>query len=157
MTVDKPGNPNIVEYGKGTHFGKEGAADAQAAQAKSRVTMKENSSIRRMVKRIAAHEFDVSEGAPPISDQIKAIFGKRKMTGAQMFAATRAAQAMKNYKAMQNLVEDVDGKLIEKKVEATVNYADLVSGSLQLEKDDTFVTGDNELEEGSREPDTLET
>lgn len=123
----------------GSRFGEEGGADARAAQAKSRAKMIENNSVRRMVNRIAAHEFDTGPDAPPIQDQIRGIFG-RKMTGAQMMAAARVAQGMKNYKAMQNIVEDIDGKLIEKKVEAQVSYADLVAGSLDREREEQEAT-----------------
>lgn len=142
MTSDElPPNKNPLARLDGNSFGTKGE-DPREAQAKSREKMKENSSVRRMVKRIAEHEFDFNEGAKPLPDQIKDVFGKRKMTGAQVLAAARFAQAMKNNTAMNAIVEDIDGKLIEKKVEAKVGYAELVSGSLDMEKeDDTLVTG----------------
>lgn len=139
-----PPNPNPIVHLEGKRFGEEGGGDPREAQAKSREKMKENASVRRMVRRIAEHEFDFGDGAKPIPDQIKDVFGSRRMTGAQVLAAARFAQGMKNYKAMQGLVEDIDGKLIEKKAEAKVGYAELVSGSLDMERDgedDTLVTG----------------
>lgn len=132
----------------GSRFGEDGGADARDAQAKSRERMMENSSIRRMVRRIAAHEFDMAPGSQSIPDQIRGIFG-RKMTGAQMMAAARIAQGMKNPTAMQQVVEDIDGKLIEKKVEAKVGYAELVAGSLERERTEqeaTLVTGQDQEE-----------
>lgn len=140
-----PPNQNPIVHLEGKRFGEDGGGDPREAQAKSREKMKENASVRRMVRRIAAHEFDFGEGAKPLPDQIKSdVFGTRRMTGAQVLAAARFAQAMKNNTAMNSIVEDIDGKLIEKKVEAQVGYAELVSGSLDMEReeeDDTLVTG----------------
>jgi len=146
MTDDKKQDP--TERLIGSRFGEDGGADAREAQAKSRQKMIENASVRRMVNRIASHEFDFAPDAKAIPDQIKDVFG-RKLTGAQMLAATRFAQAMKNPTAMQQIVEDIDGKLIEKKVEAKVGYAELVAGSLEREREEqgaTLVTGSDQEE-----------
>lgn len=131
-----PDNP--VNRLLGHRFGEPGGANPDQSKTQNRPW-----SVRDGIRRIAAHEFDISEGAPPIPDQIKKLF-KGKMTGAQIAAATKWAQSMKNWKAMENLTVDIDGKHIEKKVEAKVGYAELVAGSLEQEKDQSFVTGEDD-------------
>lgn len=140
---DEDKNPLVRLQGKGFHS----TNDPRDAQKKSTQKLHENREVRVALRRIAAHEFDFSDGARPIQDQIKDdVFNRKKMTGAQMFAAVRASQAMRNWKAMEGLINDIDGKLVEKRVEATVSYADLVNASLKLEKEgDTLVSGDEEI------------
>jgi hypothetical protein len=139
-----PPNPNPVTRFKGRTFGGDGA-DPKEAQAKSREKMKENNSVRQAMRRIACHQFDTSEDAKPLLKQIQQdIFPRRTMTGAQLAAITRFTQALKNWKAMQNVVEDIDGKLIEKKVEAKIGYAELVAGS--MDDGETVIDGGAEPE-----------
>jgi hypothetical protein len=138
-----PPNPTPVARLGGKTFGKDGGADPKEAHAKSREKMKENFSIRQAMRRIAAHRFDTSEDAKTLDKQLKQdIFPRATMTGAQVAAIARFTQAMKNYKAMQAVVEDIDGKLIEKKVEAKVGYAELVAGS--MDDGETIVDGEKD-------------
>ena len=46
---------------------------------------------------------------------------------------------------MEGMINDIDGKLVEKRVEAQVSYADLVNQSLQLEGDALVNGGDEEV------------
>lgn len=139
---NKPLNPIVRLQGAGFHS----TNDPKEAQAKGVKNRNENREVRASLRRIAAHEFDFSEGAKPIQDQIKNdVFKSKKMTGAQFFAAVRASQTLKNWKAMEGMINDIDGKLVEKRVEAQVSYADLVNQSLQLEGDALVNGGDEEV------------
>lgn len=140
MSEDKlPPNPNPIIHLKGKTFGEEGGADPRAARASG---PKDRYEVRRALRKIARHEFELDEDAKPMDKQMKEVFGGRKLTGAEILAATKFKQAMKNWKAMDNLTNDIDGKLIEKKVEAQVGYAELVAGSMQEEDDEeTIING----------------
>ncbi len=113
------GNPNITEHSKGHRFGDEGHTDPREAQKKASKPW----SIRNGVRRIAGSEFDVGPDAPPFGDQLNQVFGgTSRMTGAQIAAVKKFSQAMNDVKAMENLTNDIDGKLIERKVEAKPHW-----------------------------------
>lgn len=126
-------NPNIAEYGKDTRFGAPGGPDPKAAQKKSREKLW---SVRDQLRRIAAHEFE--PGAKLTPDDLAGIFKSPngKLTGAQLLAMAKFQQGMKNFKAMENVTNDIDGKLIEKQKVATVTLAELVEGSYKDGDDD---------------------
>lgn len=105
--------------------------------------------VRAELARIAGHEFQMGEGAAPLPEQIKnKVFGG-KLTGAQILAATRFAQALKNWKAMEGTINDIDGKLVEKKeIKADIGYAELVTSSMREGLEDaTLVDGMEESRE----------
>lgn len=137
-----PRSDDPTKYLIGKRFGEPGGANQKEALAKGHEVQRRNRGVRAEIKRISEHEFDTSEGAPPIAQQIKEkVFGNKTMTGAQILAATRFAQGIKNFKAMQNVVEDIDGKLKEvKEVRANIGYAELVAGSME-DDDATLVSG----------------
>lgn len=134
MSNNPTGNPDIQQHAIGHRFGEAEGADPRAAQQKSKPW-----SIRAMAKRICAAEFDVGPNAPSIEEQIKTLFGG-KMTGGQLAAVRKFAQAMKDPRAMDTLIDNVDGKLIEKKIEATATLADIVGKSY----DGEFLNGSSE-------------
>lgn len=74
-------------------------------------------------------EWRFEKDAPALDDQAKKLLG-RNLTGAERMALVRIRQGFAgNYKFNQSCTEDVDGKLLERKVEAQVSLADLVNGS----------------------------
>lgn len=118
------GNPDIVKHAEGYRYGDPGGADPSES-AKSGKPW----SIRNAVRRICAAEFDMSPDAPTVDEQIKKLF-RGKMTGGQIAAVRKFAQAMKDFRAMENLTNDVDGKLVERN-ETTLKgdlAAELIAG-----------------------------
>lgn len=127
------GNPNIAEIGKNYGFGAPNGTDPREARAKANPPW----SVRHAIKRIAAcPDLDIDRGAPSLMRQIKTKVFNGKMSGGEILAAQKFIQAMTNYKAMKEVTEDIDGKLVERKVEAKVSLADLVNGS--YESDGSF-------------------
>lgn len=121
------GNPDIVKHAEGHRFGDAGGADPSAAGKKGNES---RWSIRSSLKRIGRFEFDVSEeGMQNLSEQFRRAFNSKKLTGSELAAIKKFSQAMLNEQAMDKLIEHIDGKLVERKVEATVTLADLVNGS----------------------------
>jgi len=121
----------IIEAGKNTRFGSQGGPDPSAAAAKGN---KNRSSVRAASRRIAAMEVAF---AMELAGKEK--FQKLNMAEAVALAKFKAALAG-DTTAMQQVTEDVDGKLVDRKVHAEVTLADLVTGS--LEYDDEFRKGD---------------
>lgn len=120
------GNPDIVKAAEGYRFGDPNGPDPAEAGRKGG---QQKASIRAAVRRIAAAEFDIGEDAPPMKTQINRVFGgENKMTGAQMAGARKFALAMNDLRGLENLTNDVDGKLVEKRVEAKTSLEDLVNG-----------------------------
>lgn len=127
------GNPQIAEYGKQTQFGSEGGPDPVEAGRKGGYS---KGSIRQSLRRIGAHEFEVGEDAPDFTQQMMKVFGgEKRMTGSQLAAVKKFGQAMKNPKAMDTLIDNIDGKLVQKQVETKVSLEDLVNGSYDIPGD----------------------
>jgi hypothetical protein len=117
----------LIENNKGTRFGTPGAAD--------QATLPKNTAIRAALRRIAAFEFDVDvlERGPKPSELMR-IFtkGGRTITGAQLAAIKKYSQAFQNYKAMDTMIDQVDGKQVQTIAQAQVTLADLVNGSYEV-------------------------
>lgn len=123
------GNPRINEYGKDMHFGQPNAPCPRAAQQRA----SEPWSIQKAVRRLMAAEFDISPDAPDLHKQMLEVFGgKNHITGAQYVAVTKFTQALKNPRAMETLIDRLEGKVVERKAEAQVTLADLVNASYQI-------------------------
>lgn len=123
--MPKGGNPNIAKYAEGHRFGDAGGADPREAQAKGAKPW----SIRNSVRRICAAEIDITRNFSQA--ELVKIFGKDAETISigQLLAARKIEMAFKgSEKMMTEVTNDVDGKLIEKKVEAKTTLEDLVNG-----------------------------
>lgn len=134
------GHPDIVEIGKSTRFGEPGGADpAEAAEEKHR-----RGSPRSALRRLACHmpEIEITpEGTmkAPSPNQIAQAFGRGKkfnqLTMAEIWAIQFQKQGMQDGKIMTKVIENVDGKLLEKKAEAKVGtLAELVAAADDLER-----------------------
>lgn len=122
-------NKDINKYAK--KFGSDGGPDPSAAAAKGN---RSRAQIRQALRRLAAFQFDVTDNAPPLNDQMRDVFMRKGyITGAEMAAIRKFTQAMKDYRAMENITNDVDGKQIERVVEAKVTLSDLVNGIYEPE------------------------
>lgn len=148
MTEKKTGNQNIAKHGESTRFGSKGGPDPSAAGKASQAKAGNPSSIRSSLRRLMAAEVDFTKPIDP-SDIVK-MFGKNgmKVTLAQACAIRKVQQAMGNWKAMDSLTDQVDGKQVQATVEAKTTMADLLAASF----DATFLEGDidesDEDEEG---------
>lgn len=132
MSDDLP-NPNIVEAGKATQFGAENGPDPVEAGKKGGHT---GGSIRASIRRLAAQDIDLTRNLTH-TDIVK-MFGRNqgKVSMAQALAAAKFQKALKgDVKAMAQLEDSVDGKLVEKRIEAEVTLADLVNGSYEHEQE----------------------
>lgn len=129
------GNANIATLGANTRFGSAGGADPSAAASK-RNTEINPSSVRQKLRRLAVH---VPGNARPTATDLARAFDKRGMTElsmAEIWALQRAQQAMGNYKAMDTLIDHIEGKLVNKQVEVNVDsYADLVMAADKLDRE----------------------
>lgn len=130
------GNPNIAKLGQDTQFGK--GQDAATVGSKAKPW-----AVRRAAAKIAAHQFDISDDAPKLDAQIRNDVFKvegNRMRGAELVASRHflcaASGTDKGIKAIKSFTDDVDGKLIQKSVEAKVTLEMLVLGSFEEEDDD---------------------
>ncbi len=122
-------NPNIVEHGKSTRFGADGGANpSDAASFGNHRRAQVRSSLRRLMGHVTG------TASPSASDLAKG-FGKGRrldnLTVAEVMALHKVQQAMKNPKAMDTLIDHVDGKQVEKKLEAKVTLADIINGNFE--------------------------
>lgn len=126
------GNPDIVKHAK--PFGSPDGPDPAEAGRKG-AEMKHG--VRRALKRICYHKFDVSpEGRQNLDLQLERLFGATsEMTGAEMAAVAKFTQALKNPKAMDTFIDAVDGKQLQRVAETRVSLADLVNASLEVTHD----------------------
>lgn len=135
------GNPNITKVSK--KFGQPGAADPREAAKKLKANP---SSIRLNIRRLMAREVDPTNAQElSIVEAARYLAGpnaKGKVTTAHLIAATAVSQAVKNFKAMGNLIENVDGK-VASQVNHTLSLETLVTGNYdQLEgPDDDDIDG----------------
>lgn len=138
-------NPNIVDAGKSTRFGAEGGPDPSASGYKT-MTTKNPSRVRAALQRIAAADFDISK--PMNEKTIASVFGREgTLTGAQIFAVQKAKQAMGNWKAMDSLIDAIDGKQVQKVIETKVTLEQILSRSEEIEEQDEQGTGSSSGED----------
>lgn len=144
----KGNNPNIANCGR--KFGEPGALTPKQASDKAQ-EMGGPYSVRNSLRRIAAHDFeaDFSKPADMVKEIEKKVFKEKK--GAAFIAYCKFRQALTNPKSMDSLIDAIDGKQIETKVEAKVSYEDIVKGSYRLDDNGVIVTGedDNDGYEGN--------
>lgn len=128
------GNPDIKQIGEETRFGN-GKNDPLKANA----APNDRGAMRKALKKIARHMFDLGPDAPPFDVQMKRVFSmdEAKLTGAELVAVRKFQQAMAEGKYMDKLIDHVDGKLVDRKVEATVTLADIINKSYEIEDDGT--------------------
>lgn len=129
---ENSGNKNIVEYAKGHRFGDPGGADPAAAARKAKPW-----SMRRTVRRICETAMEqLAPGEKLTVERIgEMVFGHRPLTFGEMSALRRVLESIRgNPKFSQYVTEDIDGKLVERKVEAQVTLADIVNRSYELEE-----------------------
>lgn len=124
MSKSNKGNPDIVKYKK--DFGSEGGADPSEA---GKLGAKKTNSIRKAVRRIAAMEVGFA-----MSLTEKQVMEKLTMAEAVALSKFRAALGG-DVKAMKELEDSVDGKIVEQRVHAEVTLADLVTGSLEYDEE----------------------
>lgn len=133
------GNPATLlpgVAGKETRFGQPGGPDPREAREKQI----NPTSIRASAHRLMAYPIDTTRDLKEQLDVAKLLEflagpTKRAPTLAMLAACRLYAQAQANGKIMVNLIDQIDGKLIEKKVEATVPFSELVKESLQDDLD----------------------
>ena len=123
------GNKEIAVIGEKTRFGAENGPDPAEAAKKAKPW-----SVRNSVRRLAAAKI-VTKNGPSIQEQIESVFGEPGvMTVAQLVAVKKVGMALKgNLAAIESITDDVDGKLVQKEVKATVSLADLVNKSYEIE------------------------
>ncbi len=127
------GNKDIAEAGKATRFGQPGGPDPKAAREKQ----VNPASIRMGIKRLMAREIDpdkdiASQMTPEV--RLRYLAGPQgKVTEAMIMSIAAVKQAGDNFKAMANIIDQVDGKLVEKKVEAQMTLEELVTGKFDDE------------------------
>lgn len=132
MGVENNGKPaeEIIEIGKATQFGQPGGADPRAAREKQ----VNPTSIRSCLHRLMAYPLDPNK---PMNEQIKPdallkfLGYGREPTLAMLAAIQTYRHGVESGKIMMQLIDQVDGKLIEKKVEATIPFSEIVKDSLQ--------------------------
>lgn len=137
------GHPDIKQIGMNSRFGAEGGADPREAAKKRKISWR---SVRRATQRIAGLEF--TEESKPTAATITRMMGKPgTITGAQI-AAIRLFELVSkgNLKAIKEFTEQVDGKLVQKSIQASATLAEIVSKSY----DPQFLSGkDDEPDEES--------
>lgn len=125
MKNPKGNNKDLVKVGESTRFGAEGGPDPSEAGRKG---AQRKWSVRDSSRRMAALTVGEAKEMMKNMDQL---------TVAQAVALSKFRSAMAgDTKAMQQFTDDVDGKLVDRKVHAEVTLADLVTGSLEF--DDEF-------------------
>lgn len=127
---------HLVEAGKATRFGQPGGPDPREARAK---VERNPSSIRTAIRRLMAREIDLNKPLPEQMTpevRLKYLAGPNgKATEAMIMAMKSVTQAGDSFKAMANIIDQVDGKLVEKKVETSMTLEQLVTGDFD-EPDD---------------------
>jgi hypothetical protein len=133
-------NPNIVEAGKETQFGQPDGVDPKEARAKGDP---DRHSIRRQITRITGLEigdFLDLKSQKEIFIQAAQKLGyksEKNMTYAQVIAVRKLSLAIAgNVKAMKEIEDSVDGKLVEKRMESKVSLEDLVNESFKDKNSD---------------------
>jgi len=138
MGNNKDGNKDITEYGKATRFGSAGGPDPRAAKEKQTAAGQGNQhSVRNAARRLAAAEFDITKKLSP-EDLVKK-FGRDGyvVSGAQMIAIKKFQKAMTgDTKMLQQITDDIDGKQVQKVVEAQASLADLVTKSYEIDSEE---------------------
>lgn len=122
------GNPDIAKHA--VKF----SSDREDQEEISRKGGEAKNSIRRAQRRLAAHK--PGTDTPQLRDFARAFHPHGKLselTVAQLMAIKSAQQATQNYKAMENFINNVDGKLIEKKAEVQMgSLVDIVAAADQI-------------------------
>lgn len=142
MSDDNNNNEEIdqKQSGKADHlvkyqFGKDGGNDPREAKQKQTEAGQGNQhSIRNSLRRLMTQDIDVTK-TPTAKDMAK-MFGRSgtKIKMHEMMAIASVQQALKNFKAMENVINNVDGKLVEKQMTTNVTLADLVTKSYEAEE-----------------------
>ena len=115
-------SPDSTQHLIGYRFGEKGGADPKEAQ-------KKKTSIRAATRRFAA--MDVGDAVSLSKDKDEF----NKLSLAQAVALSKFKKALSgDVRAMQQLEDSVDGKLVERKVEATTTLEELVLGSFDYEE-----------------------
>lgn len=132
---------NIIDHGRNTRFGQKNGADPRDARAKQ----VNPSSIRTALRRLMARQIDVNvdyKKELTLDARLKFLADKNgDVTEAMIVAAIAITQAVQSPKAMQHLIDQVDGKLIEKQAQTIISLADLVAGSFE-DLDNEVLTAD---------------
>lgn len=98
--------------------------------------------IRANERRLAAFEPAVDADGNPIVTMkaMKQAFGAdkkgKRLNMAEIWAVIHAKQASQDHRAMKDLIDNVSGKLLEKSLNATVSYAELIAAVDKAEQDE---------------------
>jgi len=129
MGVENNGNPDIHKYAK--KFGTPDGPDPREARAKQ----VNPTSIRSCLHRLMAYPLDPEK---PMADQIRPDkllkflgHGHKEPSLAMLAAIQTYRHGVESGKIMMQLIDQVDGKLIEKQVTATMPFSEIVKDSLQ--------------------------
>lgn len=118
----------IIEAGKDTRFGSERGADPTEAVNTRNEDHGHPNSIRSSIRRIACLT----------QAELKELANDPRLTMAQTVAVRKfmaACGKFPNIKAMKELEDSVDGKLVEKKIEVTTDsYADLLKQATDADR-----------------------
>lgn len=121
----------LLAINKDTRFGAAKGPDPVAAQKKWVEARRKNAETREHCKTIAGSSF-----GKPLKDMnerdFAKIFGLKspdELTGGHYAAIRRYQQAMASSPAMSAFFDDVSGKQVERKIEAKVTLADLLTGN----------------------------
>ena len=136
------GNPDIAKIAKENDngFGGENGADPKEARAKGDP---DRHSIRRQITRITGLEIgdflDLKSQKEIFTQAAKKLgySSEKNMTYAQVIAVRKLSLAIAgNVKAMKEIEDSVDGKLVEKRMESKVSLEDLVNESFKDKNSD---------------------
>lgn len=115
------GNPEIAKLGEATRFGSEKGFDPSNAGV---ISGRMRETIRPALRRLSRAEL----GTNPTVEKLCAHLGRNPDTllGGELLAIKNFIQAMNNYKAMEKIIDNIDGKQVERKVESKVTLAQLL-------------------------------
>lgn len=126
--TDNPNRFPITTVGHSTRFGAENGPNPSEA-AKKRNEQSNPTSVRQALRRLAGMEIEI--GIPPTPQDIAAAFGNKgkKITMAQMVAYKKFTMAIitGDVKAMQQIEDSIDGKLVNTNINAEASVADLIA------------------------------
>lgn len=116
-----------------TRFGQEGGPDPSASAKKKNETQ-HTASVRLTLRKLGMAKIDITKPITP--ETVAKAMGYRSaedLTVIDLCSMMKLQQAMKNWKAMDTLIDHIDGKQVQKVVEAQVSLADLVNKSMDKE------------------------
>jgi len=137
MNRNPNGNPNIAEYGKDVQFGKPKGPDPVEARKNVKVNP---SSIRSCLRRLMTFPLnpnvDLKEQMTVASLLGYLGYGHKEPTLAMLAAVQAYKHGVESGKIMMQLMDQVDGKLVEKTMTTGATLEQLVTGDYDVGQSD---------------------